>query len=197
MVSLATVIIIITILTALFHISLMNAKTIIIMALLCGLSIWFLYPVAIVQNKKMLINLFESYSVADISLLIVIENILLLGVNWFQMHKSLKIDKPLNPKVNKLLNLGTYFPGISIFFCLFFVEVQVFLLGLNYDFKVIALAASLGITAGVILVTFLWRKIIAETVIRIELTCLLRCIIILTALVFASSPSEHRQMMPV
>src|SRR5690606_20320136 len=128
----------------LFHLSLMHLKTTSVIALLCGLCAWFLYPLAIVQNKKMLLNLFETLSVADVSLLIVIENAALLGVNWFQMHHTLKLDKPLKPKIKTLLRLGTYFPGITLFFCLFFLEVQVFLLGMDYEFTKIALGVSVG-----------------------------------------------------
>jgi hypothetical protein len=163
----------------------------------CGVLIFGLFPFAIQQNKMMLETLLSNSSfLLNTAALLTVESAIFIGVNVEQLkqHYGERDETKLKWLTRTLLRFCSYFPGIIFIASLFYFEVQVFLLGLQMEFWMLALLLAVGIAVIIIILNIALKKLLAETELRLEMTYFLHFIQIILAAVIAAFASPNIQM---
>jgi hypothetical protein len=187
----AVILLVLTIISAVLKTSFFRkTRYMAIFAVVCSSVVFACYPVAIEQNKMILVNVLTNReTLLDIALLLTVESLIFIGADVLSLRQRHDETIARNPRIFQIVRCLGYFPGIFFFGSLFYFEVQVFLMGWHIGF--VTLAVGIAACVCVILLTGcrLAKKALPEEDLRLEISYFLHLAQIMLASVIAAGAS--------
>ena len=162
--------------------------------LICGIIVFSFFPFAIQQNKMILQNLLSDKNILqNISAILIVEKLVFIGINIYQLQKFHGEIPKIKPILQKTIGIFSFFPGFIFFTSLFYFEVQVFLLGIQLNFSIIAFLFAFSIFLAIIFGNIFIKKIWKSIDLRLEMSYFLHFLQIILAIVIVSNSEQTKQ----
>jgi hypothetical protein len=157
-------------------------RKVIVLAAIIGILIIILEPFAIEQNKMFLTYILSTQG-NNITAIIIIECILFIGINLEQLQNYFDTSSINNKLIKIVAKALEHWTGLLFIGSIYYFEVQIFNLGLQFNFLITAIFVAIAVFLLIILLNYFIRKAL-PMLIRLELVFLLYIIQFILAIFY-------------
>lgn len=176
------ILILFIILNTLLKLSFWKVWQILIMGILAGGFIYFVYPFAIEQSQlKMKEHLQNSEILGNIAVLVTLESAVCLSFCFTALQEY------LNGRKSKWNSVLKCYPGLLIFPVLLFLLTQSFFTFTGFDFEILSMLFAVIVITIIIGLSFGVRYLIPEKDLRLEIHFLMSLFVAILGLIVTTS----------
>jgi hypothetical protein len=124
------------------------------------------------------------------ALWVIVENLLFIWADVLRLRQHTG-DEPVNSRRRRIAAWATYYPGCGFFGCLFYAEVQLFLMAWDISFTALAGIIAAGTAAAILAGSCAVKRLLPAPLARMEAGYVLHLAQMILASVIAGIHEKH------